>query len=233
MLSGTVKPLGCLRRGVYAVGFDLDATLAVVDSDRASILAAARERVDAPEITRQEYLNAHAAHSGSDTRKPVFEALLRHHETDVTPEALAAAYRTEIQSALTPVPGAADLVRQLRADRPVGLLTDGPVETQTRKLEQLGWTDLFDATVITGSLPAPKPSRHAFEVLCDALAAVPEETVYVGNDPEADIVGAANAGLVPVQVVFEDGPAPHPAAAATVRRENIREELPGVLESLF
>ncbi|WP_435197023.1 HAD family hydrolase [Natronomonas sp. EA1] len=218
---------------MYTVGFDLDATLAVVDDDRASILAAARERVEAPPISREEYLDAHAAHSGSDTREPVFEALLADHETEVSPESLATAYREEIQAALTPVPGAAELVRALRADRPVGLLTDGPVTTQTHKLERLGWTALFDVTVVTGGLPAPKPSAHAFEALCDALGSTPGQTAYVGNDPVADIEGAAAAGLVPVQVLYEGGPEPHPDAAATVQRDAIRSDLPDVLDSLF
>lgn len=215
-----------------AVGFDLDATLATTTRSREQLLAEACERVGAPDLSREAYLLAHAEHAGSQTREPVFAALLEEHDTTVDPTRLARAYREAIERALEPVPGAESLVRELRRSYRVGLLTDGPDHAQRSKLTRLGWTDLFDAVVVTGTLEAPKPDPVAFETLCRELGVPAAETAYVGNDTENDVAGAASAGLRPVQVLYDGGPERHPAAAAVVRRDALVAELPDLLADL-
>lgn len=215
-----------------AVGFDLDYTLAVPERDRATLLRETLDAVDAPPVSREEYKRAHAADLATETREPIFAALLEEYDDDTDPAVLAAAYRERILDALVPLPGVEALVARLRRDYRVGLLTDGPLRAQQSKLEAVGWTDLFDAVVITGTLPAGKPDRRAFDALLDELDAAPDETTYVGDYPEADIVGAKNAGFYAVQVVYDGGPDPHPDADAVVRREELVDRLPGVLADL-
>ncbi|MFC7175933.1 HAD family hydrolase [Halosegnis marinus] len=217
---------------VRAVAFDLDETLATVVRPRADLLATATDRADAPALSREEYLDAHAEHSGADTREPVFAALLDGRDTAATPADVAAAYREAVTDALAPVPGAPALVASLRERYPVGLLTDGPVATQEDKLDRLGWRALFDATVVTGSLPEPKPDAGAFLALAAALGVPVESVVYVGDHPVNDVEGARDAGMVPVQVLYDGGPDPHPDAAATVERDALAEALPTVLDGL-
>jgi putative hydrolase of the HAD superfamily len=91
---------------------------------------------------------------------------------------------------------------------------------------------MFDAALVTGDLDAGKPAPAAFEALLGALDSDPSETVYVGDDVDADVGGAAEAGLTPVQVTFEGGPSPSPRAAAHVPRDRLVAELPELLESL-
>jgi len=212
---------------VQAVGFDLDDTLAVTTRDRETLLRTATDRVGAPTITREAYLRAHADHSGADSRESIFAALLD--GEDVDPPALAAAYRETVEAALEPVPGAESLVSGLRADYRVGLLTDGPVEAQMSKLRHLGWTDLFDAVVVTGALRAPKPDAAAFDALAEALDVPAGETAYVGDHPTYDVEGAADAGMTPVQVTADESIETHPDAAATVSRDRLAEEVPSII----
>lgn len=217
---------------VGAVGFDLDETLAGTTLSRSAILASATDRADAPDISREAYLDAHARHSGRDSRRPVFAALLDGRETTATAGDLTAAYRTAVEQALDAVSAVPALVHELRGDHRVGLLTDGPVETQQGKLDVLGWTDLFDETVVTGALSAPKPDWQAFTALAAALDVPTEATVYVGDHPENDIAGAAAAGMTPVQVRYDGGPDVHPAAAATVERDRLAVDLPRLVAEL-
>ena len=223
---------------IHAVGFDLDETLAVPERDRSTLLSEAIRAVDADsllaDLTRDSYLRAHREHSGDRTREPVFAALVEEHAEngDVDPARLAAAYRRTVEEALVPVEGAADLVGTLRESYRVGLLTDGPVRTQRGKLETLGWTGLFDAVVVTGELPEPKPDPRTFRRLLEALGTAPEETAFVGDHPEADVAGAADAGLYAVQVSYPGGPDPHPGADAVIDRDALAERLPGLLASL-
>ena len=153
-------------------------------------------------------------------------------DADVRAADLAREYRRAINDSLVPVTGVEEMIAALRGRYRVGLLTNGPTVAQRGKLSTLGWTDAFDTTVVTGELTAGKPDAAAFEALLDALGSTPEETVYVGDEVEADVRGASDAGLLVVQVVFEDGPDPDPRADVHVERDDLACELPAVLESL-
>lgn len=157
---------------------------------------------------------------------------VRGSDTNVRAVDLAREYRRAINDSLVPVPGVEEMIAALRERYRVGLLTNGPTVAQRGKLSTLGWTDTFDATVVTGELAAGKPDAAAFEALLDALEAAPEETVYVGDEVEADVGGAAAAGIAVVQVVFEGGPDPDPRADVHLRRDDLARDLPSILETL-
>jgi putative hydrolase of the HAD superfamily len=180
-----------------AVVFDLDYTLAIPRRDRQALLDEATAAAGVRDIDRQEYLDAHGADLASETRAPIFDALL----DDGDAQHAARAYREAVNDALVPVDGAADLVSELRGEYRVGLLTDGPDRAQRSKLEALGWIDLFDAVVVTGKLPAGKPDPRTFTAALDALGVTPTEAVHVGDHPVADVRGASEVGLVAVQVL--------------------------------
>ena len=217
---------------ITAVGFDLDETLAVPTRDRAAILADATARAEAPSLSREAYLEAHSRNLTGETRTPIFADLLADHDTDMDPKTVANAYRQEIADALVPIPDAEPFLARLRREYRVGLLTNGPRVAQRDKLELLDWTDAFDAALVTGNLEAGKPDPLAFDALLDALGSDAEETAYVGDDVDADIAGADRAGLVPIQVLYEDGPEPSPRAAAHLPREQLVDRLPRLLEAL-
>lgn len=211
-----------------AVVFDLDDTLAVTEGDRSALLASAAERAGvALTFDREAYLAAHREHSGTESRLPVFEALVGADAPELT-----RAYRETIGDALRPVGGAEATLETLRERYRIGLLTDGPGRTQRDKLERLGWESAFDAVVVTGPLGAPKPDRRAFETVAAELDVAPGNAVYVGDDPERDIAGGAAAGFLTVQVCYSDGPDPAPEADATVHRGAF-DSLPGVVGTLL
>jgi putative hydrolase of the HAD superfamily len=212
-----------------AVAFDLDDTLAVTRRDRETLLRAAADAAGvALQFDRADYLEAHRRHSGSATRRPVFDALLSDPDDAA---ALTRAYEEAILDAIDPVDGAGPLLAALADRYRLGLLTDGPERTQRDKLRRLGWTDAFDAVVVTGGIDAPKPSPGSFVAIADALDAPVQYVVYVGDDPDRDVDGAATAGMVAVQVTSDDGPDVSPLAADTVPRSEL-SALPGVIEGL-
>ncbi|MFC6989274.1 HAD family hydrolase [Haloplanus sp. GCM10025708] len=217
---------------VAAVAFDLDYTLAVPTRSRSTLLSEATAAVGAPPLSREDYLDAHADNLTRRTRAPIFERLLDGREADVEAATLAAAYRERVNDALEPVPGVESMLADLRERYRLGLLTNGPVVAQRSKLRELGWEDAFDVALVTGDLRSGKPDAAAFEALLDALGAKPEETAFVGDDADADVAGASDAGLRAIQVRFPDGPDPDPKAAAQVDRERMAAELPAILETL-
>lgn len=220
-----------LSMPVTAVVFDLDYTLAIPDRERQVLLDEATAATDAPRFSRTDYLDAHRRNLTNETRTPIFADLLGTHDSDASPDDLARAYRRTVERALVPVSGAERLVRDLRHEYRVGLLTDGPVVAQRGKLDVLGWEDLFDASVVTGALPAGKPDERAFRAVLDELGVDASTTVYVGDNTETDVCGAKDAGLRAVHVLGRERDA-CPRADAVVERDRLGEELPDLLASL-
>ena len=214
---------------VAAVAFDLDYTLAVPERKRAEILVSAAEEAGAPPLEREAYLDAHRRNLTRETRTPIFADLLADTDADADPADVARVYREQIADALRPIDGAEALLATLRNRYRVGLLTNGPIRAQRDKIETLGWEDRFDVALVTGELPAGKPDPRAFEALAAALDASPEEIIYVGDERDADVVGATEAGFVAVQVLFDDGPEPDPLADAHIPRTALVERLPRLI----
>ncbi|QLG48768.1 HAD family hydrolase [Natrinema halophilum] len=213
-----------------AVVFDLDYTLAVPRRDRATILEEVTAATGAPALTREEYLAAHRRNLTTETREPIFEDLLG--QSDVDPAAVARVYRETIADDLEPLPGVEAMLSDLRDEYRVGLLTNGPIRAQRDKLETLGWEDAFDAALVTGELEAGKPDPRAFEAVVDELDVPLAEAVYVGDEVEADIRGATEAGMAAIQVLLETGPEPDPRAVAHVEQSAVATAVPNVATEL-
>lgn len=62
-------------------------------------------------------------------------------------------------------------------------------------LGSLGWLDHFDGVVISAVVGSEKPDAGIFEDALKLAGVAPERAVHVGNDPEADVRGAAALGI--------------------------------------
>jgi len=81
----------------------------------------------------------------------------------------------------------------------LGLITnrDG-VERFHQLLEQMELEPYFDLVLTSGEVGVRKPDPGIFSVALERLGAKAEQTAYVGDNYWADVVGARNAGLIPV-----------------------------------
>lgn len=61
-------------------------------------------------------------------------------------------------------------------------------------LHQLGLEQLFDSVLVSAEVGVEKPNPTIFEIACERLGVLPEETVHVGDDRRNDIFGARDAG---------------------------------------
>ncbi|MYS25116.1 putative hydrolase of the HAD superfamily [Streptomyces sp. DvalAA-14] len=75
------------------------------------------------------------------------------------------------------------------------VLSNSVADVQERKLRTLGVRHRFEALVCAADLGLAKPDPGAFLAACQALALEPREVAYVGNEPDIDARGAAEAGL--------------------------------------
>ena len=59
----------------------------------------------------------------------------------------------------------------------------------------IGLDDVFTFSLNAVDAGAAKPERQMFELACHRLGVPPAQIVHVGDDPEHDVQGAANAGF--------------------------------------
>ena len=89
------------------------------------------------------------------------------------------------------------------ARAPLALITDGRVESQTRKVAALGIADRFAHVVITDALGEPefrKPHPRAYEVVEAALAGAASRYVYIGDNPAKDFVTPNARGWMSIHI---------------------------------
>jgi putative hydrolase of the HAD superfamily len=98
-----------------------------------------------------------------------------------------------------PTEGAADTLRILRArGRKTGVISNGSTERQQRKLACMGIGGLLDTVLISEAEGIRKPDPAIFMLACDRCGVRPNESVFVGDNPEADVAGARAAGMVAI-----------------------------------
>lgn len=105
----------------------------------------------------------------------------------------------------------------------LGLITDGPAQTQANKINALGLNDRFDFMVRTGDWGAEffKPHPRAFDHLERAFQARREQMVYVADNAAKDFLTPKARGWITVQIdrplgIYKAPPADHAYAPAAV-----------------
>nr|WP_237427278.1 HAD family hydrolase [Deinococcus xianganensis] len=116
-------------------------------------------------------------------------------------EAATVTYRGAYRAAWSLLPGAAEVLRDLRAaGLRLAVLTNYVREVQALKLAHFGLDALVDAVLCVEEVPAAKPDPRAYHAACAALDVTPQEAVMVGDSWEKDVQGALRAGLRAVWV---------------------------------
>ncbi|GAA2459223.1 HAD family hydrolase [Streptomyces glaucus] len=108
------------------------------------------------------------------------------------------------------------------------VLSNSSLAVQDHKLRVLGVHDRFEAILCAAELGVSKPAAAAFLAACEALSLPPHEVAYVGDHPEIDGRGAAEAGLLSVWIDRLDGHATVDPPAGPHRIVTLAE-LPAVL----
>jgi putative hydrolase of the HAD superfamily len=128
------------------------------------------------------------------------------------------------QPIIEPFPEVPGLLRQLKPRYRLGLLTDGYLDVQRRKLAALKLEEWFDAIVFTDEWGRTgwKPNTVAFEALLGRLGNLSAaEVVYVGDNPTKDFLAARRSGLYSVEVRRPQGVYAHVQPPSSDHRANL------------
>jgi putative hydrolase of the HAD superfamily len=80
----------------------------------------------------------------------------------------------------------------------IGILTNGWLPDQRRKLERTGLLELGIPLIASSELAAAKPDPRAFNAACDLLGVDPGRCLMVGDSMENDVLGGRAAGLTAI-----------------------------------
>ena len=135
---------------------------------------------------------------------------------------LVQAYR-EHSPRLKLFPEALGLLSRLGRGHRLGLVSDGYLDVQQRKLDALGIRHLFDAVVFSDEWgrQAWKPSVKPFLTVLQRLDVVATSTVYVADNPLRDFLGARQVGILAVQVLRRGGEYAHESAPTLQHAANL------------
>lgn len=112
-----------------------------------------------------------------------------------------AAYHDTKFRELAPFPDVIPLLQFLReAGLITGVLTHGWTMKQAEKLVRLGLVPYLDprAIFISDQVGVSKPNPKLWQIALDDLDLAPQEVMYVGDSPEADIAPPSSLGIVTV-----------------------------------
>lgn len=101
------------------------------------------------------------------------------------------------------IPGAADILTHLKGEYRLGLLSNFTHAPAVMTLiESLNIAPFFETVVISGAVGYRKPHPVVFDRLVAGLKVNREEILFIGDDVEADINGAAASGLQPLWITY-------------------------------
>ncbi len=122
---------------------------------------------------------------------------------DVRVNKAVEAYFEPFVSSCQLIPGTDDMLASLAGRYRLGLVsnfTHPPAVEQI--LARVGLERFLDEIIVSGRLGIRKPHPAIFGELTRLLALAPDEIVFVGDDLQADIVGAQKAGMHAVWMTY-------------------------------
>lgn len=200
-----------------AVLFDLDDTLYrerdFVDQSfrnvatvMAKYLSAKRTLCDnAPGESAEELFGQMIELMEQEGRGEIFNRLCERYDVDIPVEELVRIYR-ETKPVLSLYPDGEEFLTRLeKKGIKTGLITDGNVQVQYNKIRALGLDRRLDVVLASYDLGLRKPDPGVYVYCLEKLGCLPEEAVYIGDNPLKDFIGARKLGMKTVRIIRPEG----------------------------
>ena len=91
--------------------------------------------------------------------------------------------------------GAIDILNYLKPKYQMHIITNGFEEVQHKKMKNSDLLPYFDKIVTSEEVGVKKPNPKIFNYALEKSGAVAEESIMIGDNFEADILGAKNVGM--------------------------------------
>lgn len=91
--------------------------------------------------------------------------------------------------------GAHEILKHLHPNYKLHIITNGFNEVQYKKIENSGLSGYFDKIVTSEDAGVKKPNPIIFKYALDIVNASARESIMIGDNWEADVMGALNHGI--------------------------------------
>lgn len=138
-------------------------------------------------------------------RGAIFNRICERYHADISVQELVRIYR-ETKPVLSLYADAEELLAWLeKRGIKTGLITDGNGQVQHAKIQALRLDKRMDAVLVSSDLGLTKPDREVYEYCIRKIGCNPEETVYIGDNPLKDFIGAREIGMKTVRIIRPEG----------------------------
>ncbi len=86
------------------------------------------------------------------------------------------------------------------SNKELGIISNGDSSQQRQKLRSLNIFDRFDSITISSDIGIHKPDKELFYHACEQTGIKPINCFYIGDNYEADMIGAKNAGITGIWI---------------------------------
>lgn len=99
------------------------------------------------------------------------------------------------------------LINKLRDNYKLGIITDGMASVQWNKIKALNLKDIIHKIIVTDDYGKDfwKPSVFPYLKISSSFSVLPEECIYIGDNPTKDFIGARKVGMNTVRIVRDYG----------------------------
>jgi putative hydrolase of the HAD superfamily len=98
-------------------------------------------------------------------------------------------------------------ITKFRSKYNLGIITDGKASVQWNKIKLLGLSDYVDKIIVTDDygLSNWKPNTFSYNMILSCFNTSPSQSIYVGDNPHKDFVGAKELGIHTVRIIRNCG----------------------------
>lgn len=161
------------------------------------------------EIARQKMIDRREVPTHERFRRALVSSGAGASDIDAAAATMAERHMAALADAVVCPPDRRGLLEKLASTHPLALVSNfdhGP--TAHRLLARFGLTTYFRTIVVSADVGIMKPATEIFDVACARLATDPGECLHVGDSREADVQGAAAAGMTALWIGEGDDAAP-------------------------
>jgi putative hydrolase of the HAD superfamily len=122
-------------------------------------------------------------------------------------EKLIKIYRSHYPKKIVLYPDALKFLKNNNKNFKLGLITNGHKITQTNKISALSIRKYFKAIFIATEFGDNdwEKSMASFNFLLKKIKSKPEETIYIGDNPKRDFMGAKKMGILTIRIKRKNG----------------------------
>ncbi|MFR9795766.1 HAD family hydrolase [Streptomyces sp. MS06] len=153
------------------------------------------------EVTHRQWARFSAGETSFEgQRRDRVRVFLGRELTDAEADDWFRRYLRHYETAWSLFPDVLPALDALAASHRHAVLSNSSLHVQDPKLRALGVHGRFETILCAAELGVSKPEARAFHAACEALRLAPHQVAYVGDHPEIDGRGAAEAGMLSVWI---------------------------------